>query len=37
MSIIAEITKKADTAFEQYAFTTPLQRANFLETIATNI
>ena len=37
MSIIAEITKKAGTAFEQYAFTTPLQRANFLETIATNI
>ncbi len=37
MSNIADIAKKAGTAFEQYAFTTPLQRANFLETIATNI
>ena len=37
MSNISEITKKAAIAFEQYAFTTPLQRANFLETIATNI
>jgi NADP-dependent aldehyde dehydrogenase len=37
MSNIADIAKKAGTAFEQYAFTTPLQRANFLETIASNI
>ena len=37
MSNIADITKKAATAFEQYAFTTALQRANFLETIASNI
>ena len=37
MSNISEITKKAALAFEQYAFTTPLQRAHFLETIATNI
>jgi len=37
MSHISEITKKAALAFEQYAFTTPLQRAHFLETIATNI
>ena len=37
MNSISEITKKASIAFEQYAFTTALQRANFLETIASNI
>ena len=37
MSSISKITQQAAIAFEQYSITTPLQRANFLETIANNI